>query len=298
MYKILEFTKEGLFLNLNRGFIEVKENDIIKSISIDDVKSIIISGYGLSITTSLIRELLDRKVAITFCDDKFMPSGILLPQFGSGALYKRIHLQVQMSEPFKKSIWKEIVSKKIYFQAEVLKYFTNDDAGLISFSKNILSGDSDNKEAQAAKRYWGKLFLDFKRGDDSNFINIALNYGYTVLRSSISRSIVSQGLHPSFGVFHDNKENNFCLADDLMEIFRPLVDFKIKSIFKEDHFEEMTPELKRKIITFIYCDLRFIGNEKSPLFQCIEKLISSFCSSLENKKCDLLFPFSIIPFSD
>ena len=286
MFKILEFTKEGLFLNLNRGFLEVKDNNIIKSISIDDVKSIIFTGYGQTITTSLIRELLERKVAITFCDNKFMPSGLLLPQFGSGLLYKRIHLQTQMSEPFKKSIWKEIISRKIYFQAEVLKYFTNDDNGLMSFSKNIFSGDSDNKEAQAAKRYWSNLFSDFRRGDDCNFINIALNYGYIVLRSSISRSIVSQGLHPSFGVFHNNKENNFCLADDFMEIFRPLVDFKIKSIFDEDKFEDMTPELN------------LLSNEISPLFQCIERFVSSFCASLENKKCDLLFPYSIIPVID
>lgn len=296
MFKVLEFNKEGNFLSTNRGFIEIKTKDAQKHlIVLDDVGSILFSGYGQSLTTTLIRELLERDVSLTFCDDKFMPLGILLPHFSSGQLNKRIHFQIAQSLPFKKNLWKEIISKKIYFQGEILHHFSGDDEGLFSLSKNVQSGDSGNLEAQAAKRYWSKLFSDFKRSDDGNSINGFLNYGYIVLRSAVSRAIVAQGLHPSLGIFHDNKENNFCLADDFIEIFRPCIDYKIKNILlNEEDIPELSPSIKKMIVESLYEDLIMNDNKISPLYQCIEKVISSYVSSIENKKNVLVFPKSML----
>lgn len=297
MFKVLEFSKEGSFLSLQRGFLEVKAKDDQKHLVVlDDVGSIVFSGYGQTVTTTLLRELLERDVALTFCDEKFMPLGLLLPHFSSGQLNKRIHAQIGQTVPFKKSIWKEIVSKKIYFQGEILKYYIGDDEGLLALSKSVQSGDAGNLEAQAAKRYWAKLFRDFKRGDGDNVINALLNYGYIVLRSTVSRSIVAQGLHPSFGIFHNNKENNFCLADDFIEVFRPVIDFRVRKLYEnEENIEELTPRIKKFLAESIYEDLMLEDGKISPLYQCVEKIVASYVNSIEEKRNLLIFPKSALP---
>lgn len=297
MFKILEFSSEGSFISLNRGFLEVKQKSgEVNKVVLDDIGGVIFTGYGQSLTSKLIQELLSRNIVMTFCDQNFLPLGILCAEYGSGQLHKRLLLQQDMSKPFKKMMWKEIVSKKIEFQGYILSYFSNSDEGLISFSKNVLSGDSGNYEAQAAKRYWKALFPEeFRRGDDTDFRNAMLNYGYTILRSAICRAIVASGLNPMLSLFHSNKENRFPLADDFIEIFRPLVDFHVKRIINEGEYREMEPGLKRKLVDILYYDLQMNDNEKSPVFQVISKFVNSYIQSMEEKSMCFLFPKNIIP---
>lgn len=299
MFKVIEFSSDGAFLSLNRGFLEVKFNGEQKRVPISDVKNIIFTGNSQTLTTNLIKKLLKEDIVMLFCDEKYLPLGMLLPHFSSGQLNKRVHLQFESSVAFKKNSWKIIVSKKIEFQSEVLRHFFGDDFGLVKMTKKINSGDTNNIEAQAAKLYWSKLFLDFRRGNKKNEINYFLNYGYSILRSSVARSVVAYGLHPALGVFHKNLENNFCLVDDLMEIFRPFVDIKVKEyLLQKKENAVIDVEFKKYVVSFFHSDHISFKNNISPAYLCIDHLVASYVSSLELKYPTLHFPSSVLNISN
>jgi CRISPR-associated protein Cas1 len=159
---------------------------------------------------------------------------MMLPLDAHHVQTERHRAQGEASAPTRKRIWQRLIAAKIAQQADVLVHFTGHHGGLLPLSKRVRSGDPDNLEAQAAQRYWPSLFgRDFRRDRDADGINALLNYGYAVMRAAIARAVVASGLIPSLGVFHSNRSNPFCLADDLLEPYRPYVDWRVRLLMNE-----------------------------------------------------------------
>ncbi len=182
-------------------------------------------------------------------------------------------------------------------QAAILSFFNNDEEKhLKELAKKVSSGDKENLEAQAARKYWQRLFgKDFRRNFNLQGTNSLLNYGYAVLRATTARAIFASGLHPAIGIHHSNQENAFCLVDDLMEPFRPLVDFVVKKLVDQNgEIKELTPELKKSLTKILNLDLATSAGT-TPINNCLIRLCQSFVNSLEKGEAKLDFPLSPLP---
>lgn len=230
--RLLEIEGTGLFVHARRGFIvaervteEGRQEE--RRFPIDDVESIIVSGWGNSFSQALLARLAERNVPLVVLGAAQTPVGVLVPTVGMETQAARIEHQITVSKPVKKQIWSALVKRKIEQQSAVLESLRSSEQ-LKDCEKKVRSGDPSNVEAQAARKYWLALFGDsFRRDRNAGAINAALNYGYMIIRSSVLRSIFGAGLHPAFSVHHRSAENPLRLADDLMEPFRPYVDAQV-----------------------------------------------------------------------
>lgn len=267
-------------VSIEKSNLLITINGVKNSICISDIATLIIETNQATITTSAIGKLVKKGVVILSIDEYFMPSSITLP-FHSHSLYSKIvHAQVAMSEPLKKRLWQKIIISKIRNQANILSIFNMSikEKRLYKLAEDVLSGDSANCEAQAARVYWSSLFNDFLREGEGaiDIRNSALNYGYAVIRSAVARSMVGVGLMPSFGVFHKNYFNAFNFVDDLIEPYRPFVDMHIKILLVEYDSEEfLTTELKADIINLINIECVDISNGLSNLRIAIDATLQS-----------------------
>lgn len=234
--RIIEISDPLVSLSMLRGFLIVKVDSTEKArIAFEDIGILILNGTGATITTNLLNSLLEAGTMIVVLGNNYLPSGIFYPTNPHYLHKQKINLQIQSSKPLEKRLWQQVVKAKILNQATILSHFTTDDEKqLFELAKKVSSGDKENLEAQAARKYWQRLFgLDFRRNFESAGINSMLNYGYAILRSATARAIFASGLHPAIGIHHSNQENAFCLVDDLMEPFRPIVDFMVKKLLKK-----------------------------------------------------------------
>ena len=211
-------------LDLQLGFMVVRGEHTTK-VALNEIAVVLIESTAVSLTTSLLAELTKRKVKVIFCDEKRNPSSELVSYYGSHDTSNKIRKQIAWRQNTKEAVWTEIVSEKIRKQKELLELLGKEEAELLSsYLQQIAWNDETNREGHAAKVYFNALFgLDFTRTED-NLINAALNYGYSIILSSFTREIVANGYITQLGLFHDNMFNQFNLASDLMEPFRPLVD--------------------------------------------------------------------------
>lgn len=237
---------------------------------IPDLGMIILDHPQITLTHALISELMKHNVSIVTCDDTHHPAGLLLALHSNTLQNERYREQIDASEPLKKQLWMQLVKQKILNQAAVLKKNnpqSNSDF-LIKQSQQIKSGDSTNRESVAAAFYWSNLFsfIDgFVRHREGIAPNHLLNYGYAILRACMARSIVEAGLLPTLGIHHHNRYNAYCLADDLMEPYRPFVDDLVYSIvIKYRNPELLTKEIKFELLSVNYLDCE-INSETSPL---------------------------------
>jgi CRISPR-associated protein Cas1 len=216
---------------------EPKDDESIK-VPLEDITVIVIESNQASLTTALLSQCAEKNIALFSCDNYHMPNGCFSP-FHQHSRYSQIsHIQKDMKQPLKKQIWQKIITQKITNQSQLLKYFEKDNFGLEVLTNKVKSGDSENLEAQAARRYWGLLFDNFRRDQKSlDPINIALNYGYAIVRGAVARSLVSYGLLPTFGVFHNSELNAYNLADDIIEPLRPMVDMVVKKLEIENELD-------------------------------------------------------------
>ena len=212
-------------LDLQLGFMVVRGEDTTK-VALNEIAVVLIESTAVSLTTSLLAELAKRKVKVIFCDEKRNPSSELVSYYGSHDTSNKIRKQIAWRQNTKEAVWTEIVSEKIRKQKELLELLGKEEAELLSsYLQQIAWNDETNREGHAAKVYFNALFgLDFTRTED-NLINAALNYGYSIILSSFTREIVANGYITQLGLFHDNMFNQFNLGSDLMEPFRPLVDY-------------------------------------------------------------------------
>jgi CRISPR-associated protein Cas1 len=298
MGRVIEIANPLASLSLNRGFMRVSIDKIEKAqIPISDIDIVILNPTGATLSTNLLNELLENGAMVFILGKNYSPAGIFYPTDPHYLHKQKIDLQINASKPLNKRLWQAVVKAKILNQAKILSFFSNDEEKqLLELAKKVSSGDPENIEAQAAKKYWRKLFGDdFRRDYSSTGINSLLNYGYAILRASTARALFSCGLNPALGIHHNNKENAFCLVDDLMEPFRPVVDFIVKRIVeKNSNISELNPEIKKNLTKILNLELSTSVGVVS-FSNSLIRLGQSFVKSLEDNEIKLEFPNSPLP---
>ena len=267
------------------------ETDIARQIPLEDINCIIIENQTVTVSAYLLQKMADMGIAVYVCDEKHLPNAVLLPMVRHSRHFKILKYQIETGRPLQKRLWQQIVVQKIRNQALCLAYLELDGSEeLMKMCKKVQSGDRTHVEAKAAAFYFKSLYgLGFSRGND-HVINSALNYGYAIVRGLIARSIVCYGLEPSIGVFHHSELNNFNLADDMIEPFRPLVDLYVSQNYDVAEIDsDLTPERKRGIFGIINYDMDMKG-EKRIISNCIDMLVASYSSALQGKRSDLELP--------
>jgi len=246
----------------------VKDN-AVRTIPIEDIGIVILDNKQITISQNLISQLLNNNAAIITCDDYKMPVGLLLPLEGNSIQSERFRDQIESSLPLKKQLWQQTVQAKIMHQEVVLKSVLQEEQkNMIIWANSVRSGDPDNYEARAAAYYWSNLFPkipNFTRNRNGVPPNNLLNYGYALLRAIIARALVGSGMLPTLGIHHRNRYNAYCLADDIMEPYRPFVDKKILEIIsKSKDYTLITHEIKVELLKLATEDV-IINGQKSPL---------------------------------
>ena len=262
------------------------ETDIARQIPLEDINCIIIENQTVTVSAYLLQKMADMGIAVYVCDEKHLPNAVLLPMVRHSRHFKILKYQIEAGKPLQKRLWQQIVVQKIRNQALCLAYLELDGSEeLMKMCKEVQSGDRTHVEAKAAAFYFKSLYgLGFSRGND-HIINAALNYGYAIVRGLIARSIVCYGLEPSIGVFHHSELNNFNLADDMIEPFRPLVDLYVAQNYDIAEIDsDLTPERKRGIFGIINYDMDMKG-EKRIISNCIDMLVASYSSALQGTDC-------------
>lgn len=284
---------------------EVEKNDTLPerfkkeasaSVPIEDIGMVVLDHKQITITQALIEALLGNNVALITCDSTHHPTGLMLPLCGNTIQTERFRAQLDATEPLKKQLWAQTISQKIKNQAALFSNKNIDNSYLIPLYKNVKSGDTDNCEATAAAYYWGNIFTSlssvgsFKRFREGLPPNNYLNYGYALLRATMARSIVGAGLLPTLGIFHHNRYNAYCLADDLMEPYRPYVD-KVVYIIIEQHGinEDISKEIKTLLLSIPVIDVLMDG-EKSPLMNATQRTAVSLVKCFNGEQRKLIYP--------
>lgn len=273
--------------------IELPDSDEIRTASIEDIGILILDNQQITITQALISKLLENNAALITCNKLHHPVGLLLNLDGNSLQSKKFQAQVEASVPLKKQLWQQTVAAKIYNQAILLDRERIDNKLLLRLSKEVKSGDSENYESQAAVYYWKRLFpdyLNFTREREGLPPNNLLNYGYAILRAIMARSLVASGLLPTLGIFHRNQYNSYCLADDIMEPYRPYVDKVVCDIVSMNgRFLDMGPKLKQQLLSIPAMDVMIDGN-KSPLMNAVQRTTASLARCFENTARKILYP--------
>ena len=264
-----------------------------KQAPIEDIGILILDHQQITITQALLAKLLANNVAVITCDSTHHPTGMMLNLDGNTLQSQKFQAQIDASVPLKKQLWQQTVIAKIQNQAAMLASERVENKLLLHYAKEVKSGDSDNYEAMAAGYYWKNLFpefLNFTRDRYGMPPNNLLNYGYAILRTVVARSLVGSGLLPTLGIFHRNQYNAYCLADDIMEPYRPFVDKVVCSIVSMNGmFLEMTPKMKQQLLGIPAIDV-YIAGKKSPLMNAVQRTTASLARCFEGSTRKILYP--------
>ncbi|MPM37907.1 CRISPR-associated endonuclease Cas1 [bioreactor metagenome] len=298
--RIVEIADDRRHLFVNRGFMVVRDSEgdrkELGQIPLDDIAAVIANAHGITYTNNLLVALAERGAPFVLCGANHNVVGMLLTLDGHHVQSKRIEAQIAATVPTVKRLWAAIVKAKIEQQAAALEAAGALTIPLTAMIGKVRSGDPENIEGQAARRYWGLLFgADFRRDQDGDGVNGLLNYGYTILRSATARAVVSAGLHPSIGLHHSNDANAMRLVDDLMEPFRPIVDLKVWQL-KNAGESHVTPETKRSLVRVLYDDMPTrIG--VTPVMVCMQRLATSLAQVFLEERNKLDLPLPSLPLS-
>ena len=276
-------------LSLKDHQLVIKQNETV-SLPIEDIDALILDSHGILTTANLITELSNNGTTVVVCDDKHLPSSVIIPYSQHSRQAKVSRQQITIGQPFRKQLWQKIIVQKITNQADVLRQFDYDTAPLHAMAKIVKSGDSDNRESQAARIYFSLLLDDATRRKPM-WHNAALNYGYAMVRSHIARHIAARGLIASQGIFHRSELNSFNLADDIIEPFRPAVDQYILTCIAPFYIGEqdanLTREDRQKLIDVLN-QLVVINSKKFSIKHAVEYTIESLVQAIEEERADLL----------
>jgi CRISP-associated protein Cas1 len=286
----------------NPAYLKTKDEQLIfqseetgelKTLPIEDIGVVILDHQQITITQALIAKLLANNVALITCDNSHHPTGLMLNLDGNTLQSAKFQAQVDASVPLKKQLWQQTVSAKINNQAHMLESVSIGAKNLRNWAMEVKSGDTDNHEAMAAVFYWRNLFPifpEFKRERFGNPPNNLLNYGYAILRAIVARNIVGSGMLPTLGIFHKNQYNAYCLADDIMEPYRPFVDKIVWNIVRQNgSYLELSPAMKKDLLNIPVMDVR-INGEKSPLMVAVQKTTASVAKCFEGSNRKILYP--------
>ena len=293
--------KRTLFFG-NPAYLSTKNEQIIisypdkeqetKTVAIEDIGVIVLENQQITITNGLLEKLIHNNVALINCDQQHLPIGLLMPLNGHTEQSERFKNQINASVPLKKNLWQQTISAKIINQAGLLKEKGIPCRKMELWAKEVTSGDALNHESRAAVFYWPNLIQieNFTRGQKGIAPNNLLNYGYAILRAITARAIVSSGMLPTLGIFHRNKYNAYCLADDIMEPYRPYVDLIVSHIMEtEDTFEELTIDIKKQLLSIASIDV-FIDGKNSPLMVAMSRTTHSLHECFEGTTRKILYP--------
>ena len=273
--------------------VEMHGTGETKSTPIEDIGLLILGNQQITITQSLLSKLLANNTAVISCDDTHHPSGMLFNLDGNSLQSQKFQAQVEASVPLKKQLWQQTVMCKIENQAALLQHEREEYKLLLTYARDVKSGDSENHEARAAAYYWKRIFPDFLQFRRERYgppPNNLLNYGYAILRALVARSLTSSGLLPTLGIHHRNQYNAYCLADDIMEPYRPFVDKVVCQIIRGNgKFLEMTPNMKKALLEIPAMDVQADG-QKSPLMNAVQRTTASLAKCFEGKGRKILYP--------
>jgi len=266
---------------------------ITKTIPIEDIGLFILDHQQITITQALLAKLLANNTAVITCDNTHHPTGMMLSLDGNSLQSQKFKAQIEATVPLKKQLWQQTVAAKIENQASLLKFWRKENKLLLHYANEVKSGDSENHEAKAAVYYWKNIFpetLEFRRERYGPPPNNLLNYGYAILRALVARSLVASGLLPTLGIHHRNQYNAYCLADDIMEPYRPYVDSLVCQIIRKNgRFLEMTPSMKKELLSTPAMDIRMEG-EKSPMMNAVQRTTASLAKCFEGTTRKILYP--------
>lgn len=263
---VVEVSQAKASLRIKDGCLNVSSDDVtLGSVPLAEVSAVLLSSPHTMCSVTAIALLAGQGTPVIFCDPTMKPAGMVLPFRGHHEIGQRILAQARAPLPLRKRLWKQLIQSKIIGQATILESVIADDAGLRLMASRVRSGDVGNVEARAARRYWSRLLgREFRRRRSEGLTNQMLDYGYTVLRASIARSICISGLHPSIGIHHHNRANAFALADDVIEPYRPAVDRQVVECLRLfQGAEELTPALKKELAAVLRKTVPIDGCDRS-----------------------------------
>lgn len=259
------------------------------TVPIEDIGVVVLDHKQITITHGVLEALLENNSAVITCDSCRMPVGLLLPLCGNTTQNERFRTQLDASLPLQKQLWQQTIRAKIENQAATLKECRGCDVrNMMRWVEDVRSGDADNLEARAAVYYWANLFRNFRRDREGEPPNNLLNYGYAILRAVVARGLVVSGLIPTLGIHHHNRYNAYCLADDIMEPYRPYVDRLVVELY-DSGIEELSQSVKATLLSIPVLDV-FINGQRSPLMVAVGQTTASLykCFSGESRK--ILYP--------
>lgn len=275
----------------------IKEQSVVTR-PIEDIGVVVLDNKQITITQGLLEALLENNCAVITCDSHRMPVGLMLPLCGNTVQSERFQDQISASLPLRKQLWQQTVKAKINNQARVLTICSQAESRCMKkWSDDVKSGDSDNQEARAAAYYWKKFFSningleDFTRNRDGIEPNNLLNYGYAILRAIVARALVSSGMLPTLGIHHHNRYNAYCLADDIMEPYRPYVDelvYNIVEIYGVGNLQ-LTKEIKAKLLSIPTIDV-IIAGKRSPLMVGVTQTTASLYKCFKGEQRLIAYP--------
>lgn len=269
------------------------EKESKKSIPIEDVGIVILDHQQITITHGCMAALLENNAAIITCNNTHHPVGMMLPIDGHDIQSERFRYQIDASQPLKKQLWQQTIQAKILNQAAILFERGIACENMVYWARSVRSGDPDNYEGRAAAYYWKNVFpekIEFFRGREGDPPNNLLNYGYAILRAIVARGLVSSGLLPTLGIHHRNKYNAYCLADDIMEPYRPYVDkIVLKIIDDGENFLELGTSIKAKLLGIATVDVQF-ERGTSPLMVGLQNTTASLAKCYEGTIRKINYP--------
>lgn len=288
--RIIDISDQAYLHLKHQQLLIDKRGETVGQVPIEDVGVLILQHPAIVLTQQVVIHCQKNKVVIIFCDEKHLPYSVILPIAESHTLHNKIlKQQVGLTEPIRKRLWQQIVQKKITEQANTLRSLGKESVRLDRLASQVKAGDSSNCEAIAAQTYWPLLFgKNFRRNVDMDGINSLLNYGYSVIRATVARSICGAGLHPTLGLFHKNQYNALCLADDLMEPFRPWVDLLVYRLAEQEELD--VNQQTKQVLLEILSESVLYSNKKIPLMVAMHYLMANLkrCYTKEDK--NLAYP--------
>lgn len=271
--------------------VDPETKEMKGKVPVEDLGLLMLDHFQITISHQLIQKMMGNNVVVVSCDAHHLPHGMMLPLYGNTQHSDRVKDQLEASEPLKKQLWKQTIECKIENQKEVLIKLGNYFEPMIGYKNNVKSGDITNMEGIAAQHYWKYLIsLEFLRQRFGDSPNQFFNFGYAVLRGILARAIVETGLLPVLGIFHKNKYNPYCLADDLMEPYRPFVDLLVMDwLSKNPHSEELSKEFKAHILQIATKDV-LIEGKKRPLLVAVKTTATSLYKCYNGEKRLISYP--------
>ncbi|NBC84516.1 MAG: type II CRISPR-associated endonuclease Cas1 [Bacteroidetes bacterium] len=291
MLKRTVYFSSPCYLSVRQQQLIVKKEDEATPVTIpvEDLGFVVLEHQQISVSLPLLDALAENNVAVIFCNKSHMPHSMLFPLEGNHLQSELYRQQIAISEPLKKQLWKQTVETKIINQAGLLNKLGKAWQDINALSRDVKSGDAGGREGMAAKMYWNRLFgKEFTRERYGPYPNNFLNYGYIVLRAAVARALTGSGLLPTFGIHHHNRYNAYCLADDIMEPYRPFVDAAVYEIYENyPDQSELEKDIKAELLQVLTVDVQ-LGQTTRPLMVGLSQTTASLarCFAGEQRKVD------------